>query len=720
MAEQLPLQDSGHGGRKANDRRNMDGFKLRHGDDVLTPKKMLELPRPGAAVSNGDGDLAFMVVSQYSFETKKSEKTVHVLPLKGSTPAITMEGSAVFWLDSCTLARVTEKDGVQKLEALEIVTTTSTAEFSTPTVIGELPKGASADNFQYNLDGGILVFSAYVYPDYNLSTIAEQDDAYEERGTTAYVFDDTFVRHWDTWRGQKSSRLFSVDLGKKDGQWKLGSDYFRPLLDTEHYTPVEPFGGAEDFAINKTHILYTAKDPSCAPATHTRQNVYLVPIKGGKKPKHLTTGKQGATHSPSLSPDGSKAVWLELAMDGYESDHAAIVIYDLQKDIRFIVSKNWDRSPDAIAFSHDGTHLVFTAGDEGHIKVYEVPVPSTPSRHYEQLEDDPTPVALTELHGASSAQSLPNGRILYTLSSLVSPNNAFIISGLDKPERPLEIKQLTHFGEEGLEGKGLDPGEEFWFTGAEDVQVHGFALKPKGWKSGKVKKYPAVLLIHGGPQGAWEDNWSTRWNPNVFAQQGYYTIFINPTGSTTYGQNFTDAITEDWGGRPFEDLIAGWKYVLERFPEIDPERAVAAGASWGGYAINWIQGHPEYGFGFKALVCHDGILDTNYGGYSTDELFFFNHDFGGPPWESKAAKKFNPSHFISKWSTPQLVIHGGKDYRLPETDGIGAFHALQQRGVASRFLFFPDENHWVLNPQNSLKWHYEVFKWFAEFVGEEE
>jgi len=199
----------------------------------------------------------------------------------------------------------------------------------------------------------------------------------------------------------------------------------------------------------------------------------------------------------------------------------------------------------------------------------------------------------------------------------------------------------------------------------------------------------------------------------------YFTIFINPSGSTTYGQAFTDSITEDWGGRPFIDLKLGWRFVLQTYPEIDPGRTVAAGASWGGYAINWINGHEEeYRFGFKALVCHDGVFDTTYNGLSTDELFFFNHDFGGPPWKVKTAEKFNPSKFVGQWKTPQLLIHGGKDYRLPETESIGAFHALQQRGVPSRFLYFPDENHWVLNPENSFKWHHEVFKWFEEFVGE--
>jgi len=263
--------------------------------------------------------------------------------------------------------------------------------------------------------------------------------------------------------------------------------------------------------------------------------------------------------------------------------------------------------------------------------------------------------------------------------------------------------------------------EDFYFEGAEGKQVHGFVVKPHGWKEGdEKKKWPGLLFIHGGPQGVWDDRWSTRWNPNVFAHQGYFVVAINPTGSTTFGQDFTDAITKDWGGKPFVDLQKGWKYALDKYPEIDPDRAVAAGASWGGYAINWIQGHPEYEFNFKALVCHDGVFDATYNGYSTDELFFFNHDWAGRPWDKETKElleKYNPINYVHKWSTPQLVIHGSKDYRLPETDGIGAFHALKQQGVPTRLVIFPDENHWVLNHGNSLKWHYEVFRWFDLYVG---
>jgi len=333
------------------------------------------------------------------------------------------------------------------------------------------------------------------------------------------------------------------------------------------------------------------------------------------------------------------------------------------------------------------------------------------------------PVELTHSHAASNVQSLPNGRLLYTQSSFTSPDEVFIIRGLDsKDGLDLTHQQVTHFGAEGLKGKNLDEGDSFWFTGAEGKQVQGWAFKPIGWKDDAKKEFPVVLVIHGGPQGAWTDQWSSAGcNLNVFAQQGYFVVAINPTGSTTFGQEFIDAITEDWGGKPFVDLKKGWDYILAKYPQIDADRAVAVGASWGGYAINWIQGHPEFGFGFKALVCYDGTFDTAYNAYSTDELFFFNHDFGGRPWDPKGKmlmEKFNPSRFVAKWSIPQLIIHGSKDYRLPETEAISAFHALQQLGVPSRLVVFPDENHDVVKHGNSLKLHYEIFRWFEKFIGQ--
>ncbi|PPQ67717.1 hypothetical protein CVT25_009323 [Psilocybe cyanescens] len=722
-------------------------FNFKEGADIFTPKDLVQLGRPGAAVANDAGDLALVPFSKFSFEDKKNKKSVFVVSLDPSNQQsiqIPLEkGGDTFWLSSRTVANAIGGDTNTEIYAYDIVPDAAANNESVkdPILVATIPS-KSAANFRYNSGTGNLVFSAYVYPDGNLSTVAEQDKAWEERGNTAYVYDNTYVRHWDEWQGKKGPQLFSVQLKKgSDGLWSSNDDFKSPLQGTKHYSPVEPFGGTDDFDASNTHIVYTTKDPKLSEAWHTKQDVFIVPIDGNEKPVELTSGTQGATHSPVFNTQGTKVAWLELDKDGYEADRHKIIIYDLEKKVRFTLTPEWDRSPSALSFSKDDDFIYFTGGDEAKVKVFAIPVPATPSESTTNPKFDSanlTPVAITHSKAASGLQTLPRGKILFSLSSFTSPNDAYVSSNLKDFEAAIfagdktastkvKIDKVTSFSEADLKNKGLDKGEEFWFKGALDKDVQGWALKPKGWQAGDKTKWPVLLLIHGGrpldagPQSAWEDQWSTRWNPNIFAQQGYFVLMINPTGSTTFGQEFTDGIAGDWGGKPFVDLINGWKHALKAYPEIDSDRAVAAGASWGGYAINWIQSNPEFGFNFKALVCHDGVFDSAYNGFSTDELFFFNHEWKGRPWDPESialAKKFNPANFVHKWSTPQLTFHGSKDFRIPETEGIAVFHTLQQLGVPSRLVIFPDENHWVLNHGNSLKWHYEVLRWFDKFIGD--
>ncbi|KAI0789789.1 alpha/beta-hydrolase [Abortiporus biennis] len=738
LASQVPIQPPSPPPTMVPALAKQPDFKFKEGTDRFTPNDLIQLARPGAGVANPAGDLVLVPVSKYSLKDKKNNKSIFLAPIESAAQPLEIplaNGGEAFWLGGRTVAHaVDEGEGKDKVKALyaisvkfETTNVSSLALPDPPTLIGKFPTD-SATNFRYSEHAGVLVFSDYVWPDGDLKTVKEQDEAWENRGDSAYVYDETFERHWDTWTGPKKSSLFSVKLAQDpDRVWNLGTEFINLLKDTDHSAPVEPFGGTDDFDISNSHVIYTTKDPKLPPAWHTKQDVHIVPIFGGQN-KELTSGKQGATHSPVLSAQGDKAAWLELDEDGFESDRAKIVIYDLNKGVSFRLTEHWDRSPDALYFSPDGKYIYFTAGDSARVKVFALPIPPTPSAS----SNDPqlasqytTPIELTSSGAASGLQALPNSRILFTRSSLTSPNDVFVIRNLDKLDLKnkdeIKIERLTQFTEDALSGKSLSEGEDFWFEGAEGKTIHGFSLKPPGFKKGDKKKWPVVLLIHGGPEGAWEDQWSTRWNPNVFTSQGYFTIAINPTGSTTFGQELTNAIKEDWGGKPFVDLQKGWKYILDKYPEIDADRAVAAGASYGGYAINWIQGHPEFGFGFKALVCHDGAFDVRYTGYVTDELFFNNYEFGGRPWEPEAAKiveKNNPVNHVNKFSTPQLIIHSSKDYRLVEGDGIGIFHALQQLHIPSRLVIFPDENHWVLNHGNSLKWHYEVFRWFDKYVGD--
>ncbi|KAJ6559070.1 Alpha/Beta hydrolase protein [Mycena vulgaris] len=706
-------------------------YALKEAPDVFSPKNLVELGRPGTGISNGDGDLVLVPFSKFSLEEKKNNKYIYIVALEAPTDPLEIalpNGGEAFWLDSRTIGHAVKGEANLDLYALTI-DFESNFNFtpvlnSEPTLIGSFPT-TTASNFKYSASGA-LVFADLVHADGNLSATKEQDEAWENRGTTALVYDDADVRVWDTWLGPKTASLFSVDLAcRPDGTWKVGTSFDNLLKGTGHTS--------DDFSLVGTSVLYTSGDPELPQSFHGRRNVYLVSTADPGNPIQLTTGRQGSTYSPILNSDATKAAWIQLDEDVGGSSLGKIMLFDLVSRVRFpLETPHWDRSPDTLAFSLDGEVMYLTAEDHARTKVFALPIPPTPVASTTSPILAHTPVALTHTGAASGIQLLSSGRLLFSSSSFTSPDDVYLIRDLGSFERAMtasqtsldafkgEIHQITHLTAGALKSKDLDEGEEFWFKGAL-TNVQGWLFKPTGWNKDDKKKWPVVMIIHGGPHGASQDQWSTRWNPNVFSQQGYFAILMNPTGSTGFGAEFAEGVIEDWGGKPFVDMIAGYKYVLESYPQIDPDRAVAAGASYGGYSINWIQGHPEYNFNFKALVCHDGVFDSSYMGYAADLVFFFHNEFGGVPWGKKGKanfKKFSPSSFVDKWSTPQLIIHGSKDYRLPETESLAAFHALQQLGIPSRLAIFPDENHWVLNHGNSLKWHYEVFKWFDEFVGD--
>jgi dipeptidyl aminopeptidase/acylaminoacyl peptidase len=314
---------------------------------------------------------------------------------------------------------------------------------------------------------------------------------------------------------------------------------------------------------------------------------------------------------------------------------------------------------------------------------------------------------VTEVHPATSKSS----------KLLISSNNLLdnSIWSLVDPENPADVRVISSIGHNGVAfGLSSTQVDEIWYRGAEDTPVHAWVVKPSKFKPGS--KYPLAFLVHGGPQGAWNDQWSTRWNPAVFAEQGYVVITPNPRGSTGYGQGFTDAIRGSWGGLPYIDLEKGFDYIEKNLDYVDTSRAVALGASYGGYMMNWIQGQP-LGRRFKALVTHDGVFSTT-SLLATEELYFPLHDLNGVQWKAPENwAQWDPSRHLDKWQTPHLIIHNEKDYRLTIAEGLSAFNVLQMKGIDSAFLTFPDENHWVLNPENALMWHYTIFNWINKHVG---
>ncbi|SCV70321.1 BQ2448_1715 [Microbotryum intermedium] len=542
---------------------------------------------------------------------------------------------------------------------------------------------------------------------------------------------------------------------------------------------------ATDYAISKTHIVFQAKDPlvnkasASTEAWHTRTQVYLVPLdpKSEKEaaPRQITLGTQGASSSPVFSTDGQRIAWLEMREDGYEADRNRVMIYEVESDKRWgVTEEQWDCSPSKVVWCPCGEKIYLVAEDAGYGKLFQLGVPK-PSKHdasFLKKPSLPEPHKLTHRHSVAAAVPLSTSSLLLTTNSFVGPNVVSILTisaakqdstdaednkeNDPNPDRPpnTNLQRIASLTDDLVSTRGLDEGESFWFAGAEGVQVHGWVLFPPEFQGGAEvrkalledgkgkKKFPLAFLVHGGPQGAWTDSWSTRWNPNVFASHGYITVAINPTGSTGYGQEFCDRIKNQWGGRPYQDLVAGLDFVKRAYPEIDDQRMSMLGASYGGFMVsrsdhasprsslltmrcnldlqaNWIQGHNST-LGFKCIVCHDGVFSTPGVWYTTEELYFPEREFGGTPWEvPENYSRWNPQNHISKWKTPQLVIHGGKDFRLVEGEGLAVFNTLQRLGVPSRLVYFESENHWVMAPHNSRRWHEEVFKWLDHWTSDE-
>lgn len=598
----------------------------------------------------------------------------------------------------------------------------------------DLPEGTEPSALTYEPESHLLVFSAAVWgADSSLEDTEKGDKRWEDRGNSAYVYDDLFVRHWDTWR--IPGRVYTLaatelrrkkDVAGEEEVFEKSSRFTNLLAGTGLYSQVDAIS-SDQFSVSPKEIALAIKPTDLNPALHTRLDVYLLPHTGGKVTK-LTTADHGAISHVRFCPNGRKLAWLQQAQDGYESDRNVVMVYTpglIGGSIEAWTQK-WDRSPSFLNWDLDGDSLYVLAEHHGKVVPYHLDAPGSL----------PTPL---HFHGSTnSITQVRKDLFLLSINSFTSPTELFLLDledeaylstveaqiaaheqGHGDPDKrpPEALHQLTHFAEKHIGGRLDDIDiDAFWFRGDEDWRVMAWILKPAGYDDEKEKEWPLAFLIHGGPQGAWTESWSTRWNPAVYASAGYVVVAVNPTGSTGYGQEFTDRIQRHWGSRPFRDLLAGYRAALERYPGIDAERTAALGASYGGYMVNWIQGHNE--FGFKALVYHDGMLSTTTSYYETEELYFPTREFGGSPTDDRDAyEEFNPLNYVQNWKTPQLVLQGGMDFRLPVTQALGTFTALQTRGVPSRLVYFPDENHWVLKAANSRKWHHEVLGWLEKYVG---
>ncbi|OYX55587.1 MAG: peptidase S9 [Brevundimonas subvibrioides] len=560
---------------------------------------------------------------------------------------------------------------------------------ATATQVTDLPLDVNA--YRLSPDASKVVASLAVYPtcDDLACSVARGTEA-AARKSTGQVYDRMFVRHWDTWADGTQNHLFVVNAdGSGDPVWVTHG------FDGD--TPSKPFGDEGEFTFTPEGdaIVFSARVAGQTEPWSTNFDLFRTNGLTGKGFTNLTDGNDAWDTGPVFSPDGRTLAYRAMARPGFEADRWQIVLMDVATGARREVAANWDRSADSLQWSADGRTLYVVAGDVGQTRLFSIDVANG------------AVVPITGPGHVSAVELTPSG-FVFAQDSLTSPSELFVktFRGREMP------RQITDVNPE-LDSRMFGEAEQFSFEGWNDETVHGYVIKPAGYVEGR--KYPVAFLIHGGPQGSFGNSWSYRWNPESYAGAGYAVVMIDFHGSTGYGQAFTDAISEHWGDRPLEDLQKGWAAAQERYSFLDGDNACALGASYGGYMINWIAG--RWSDEFKCLVNHDGVFDVRGMGYSTEELWFTEWEYGGTPWENpEGYERFNPVNHVDQWKTPMLVIQGDRDFRIPTAQGLSTFTALQRRGIESRLIVFPDENHWVLKPQNSLQWHNEVFRWLDQHL----
>lgn len=556
--------------------------------------------------------------------------------------------------------------------------------------ITKISTGAGAP--VWSPDGNWIAFTSDVYPDCTDDTCnKKRDEDAEKSKVKAHITNRLLFRHWTEWRDVKRTHVFVVSSKGGAGRELTPGDYDSP-----------PFAASTgvDFAFSpdSREVAYV-RNPDKVEATSTNSDIFVLPLAQGS-PKNITQQNRGYDVGPIYTRDGKFIIYRSQATAGFEADRWRLMAYNRATGTSAELTRGFDQQVEEIALSPDGTSVYFTAGERGHSPIFSVP-----------LSGGATKKIVADVFASNLEVTADGGKLVFLSSSISSPAEVFTAttdgSGLTA---------LTSINGQLMGKANLAKAEDVEWTGALGRRIHGYIVKPKDFDSSK--KYPLLVLIHGGPQGAWNDNWGYRWNPEVFANAGYVVFAPNPRGSTGYGQQFVNEISGDWGGKAYTDIMNGVADILRRNAFLDRNRVGAAGASYGGYMINWIEGHNnDPRFRFKVLVSHDGVynLTSMYG--ATEELWFPEWEFKGTPWTSPAMyDRWSPHNFVKNFNTPMLVIHSELDYRVPFGEGLQLFTALQRRGIDSKMLMFPDEGHWVLKPQNSQLWYHTVLDWLDKYL----
>ena len=653
---------------------------------------MVAMDRIGDHQPSPDGSMVAFMVTTMDLEANRGGRNLWLAATDGSVVRqLTTHGSSDVsprWADARMLYFLSTRSGSSQVWRMAV-------DGGEAEQVTEVPLDIEA--FKIGPGGKALYLGLKVFADCEdpVPCTVERLEIEAARKTTGMVFDQVFVRHWDFWKDGRRNHVFRLALGE-DG---LPSGQPVDLMSgVDGDCPTIPWGGGEDWTVSPDDatVVYTAKVVGGSEeAWSTDYDLWVVPTDGSSPATKLTEANRAWDASPVFSPDGTKLAYLAMTRAGYEADRFRVLIMDWPGGEPRVLTEAWDRSPRAIVWSPDGAWLYASADNIGNHSIFRI----DPSNGAVQ--------ALLTRHTNSGPRPLADGRLLFARDKLTSPVELFV-----RPADGGDPIQITDLNGDRLAAVDFGSYTQFSFAGAHGDEVFGYFIEPVDRDPGK--NYPLAFLIHGGPQGSFDDHFHYRWNPQIYAGHGYAVVMIDFHGSTGYGQAFTDAINGDWGGAPFEDLMKGLDDVLRRHSWIDPDRVAAAGASFGGYMINWIQGKTDR---FAALVCHDGNLDETMAYFNTEELWFPEWEHGGTPWANpEGYAKHSPVRLVGNWKTPELVIHGALDYRVVDTQGLATFNALQRRGVPSQLLYYPDENHWVLKPLNSIQWHEVVLDWMDRWT----
>lgn len=642
---------------------------------------LLRIRRVGDPQVSPDGKRVAFTIGDVNVDANRTVTQIYVMSSAGgdmkqltsgagssSSPRWSPDGKKIAYVNGDQLW-VMEPDGDNKEQVTRIST------------------GASGP--VWSPDGHWLAFVSDVYPECTTDDCNRaKDEAADKNKVKAHLTERLLFRHWVEWRDLKRTHVFVV--ASKGG-------VARDLTLGDFDSPPYAVAGDVDYSFSPdSKELAYLRNPDKIEAISTNSDIYIVPTAGGPA-RNITLKNRGYDDTPVYTPDGKYIIYRSQATAGFEADRWRLMAYNRSTGTSVELLRGFDLGVDEVALSPDGNTIYFTAGDRGYENVYKVPV-------------------------SGGQQQKVAGSVFASNLQVASDNTfAFVSSTMSGPAEIFRgnagsVIALTHVNNELMAQANLKPAEEMEWTGALGKKIHGFVIKPVDFDPNK--KYPLIVIIHGGPQSAFNNNWGYRWNPQIFANDGYVVFQPNPRGSTGYGQQFTNEISGDWGGKPYVDIMNGVAEVLRRNSFIDRSRIGAAGASYGGYMVDWILGHNnDPRFRFNTLVSHAGVynLTSMYG--ATEELWFPEWEFKGTPWSNPAMyARWSPNMFVRNFKTPTLVTAGELDFRVPYTQSLELYTALQRTGVESKLVLFPDEGHWILKPQNSAFWYHTVLDWFDKHL----